>query len=263
MLYGIPYDFRMLFAAYSEELTGGRSSWTLPELLEFARKYADEDADNNIAVRWSKGEPEGKMLLSGKAAAAHSWMINLDCELHSLDACFDGKAALIGYPRTEGNGIYASCNYLYVNSSSDCQEGAKEFIRFLLSREEQGRCALFPKTLETGSGISGEWLEFPVNLNAFEELVSYRLNEKADGAMIRDVHGMGGYDWSGLSEKHLEEIGFLLDNIRPDNWYAGQISDIIWEELEPYFAGDKTAEQAAALLNNRVQVYLDERKSGE
>ena len=32
-----------------------------------------------------------------------------------------------------------------------------------------------------------------------------------------------------------------------------------YEELEPYFEGQRTAEEAMRILNNRVQLFLDER----
>ena len=44
------------------------------------------------------------------------------------------------------------------------------------------------------------------------------------------------------------------------NRYAREIQGMISEELMPYFAGQKTAEEVAGILNSRVQLYLDERK---
>lgn len=307
VLYGMPYDFYMQYAVYSEDFTEGRTSWTLPELmkavedseaeilqydfdgfdivmwyglydndntayidwekgeshlseepflelLDFAGRYGDKNERN----RWGGGEKEGLLLQSGRAVATapYSFMYNFD-ELHSLDACFDGKPALLGYPRTEGNGIYAVSRYLYVSSTSDCQEGAKDFLRFLLSEEEQSKYMNFKED----ASVYGYRPYFPVNLNSFRQLVDYRRDKDMSSTHTSfDSRGLGDYDLSGLTEKQLEEIDFLLENIRPSNWYAAQIRGIIWEELEPYFAGDKTAEQAAAILNNRVQLYLDERK---
>lgn len=42
--------------------------------------------------------------------------------------------------------------------------------------------------------------------------------------------------------------------------YGEEVSGMVWEELAPYFAGQKTAEEAAKALDSRVQLYLDERK---
>lgn len=50
---------------------------------------------------------------------------------------FDGKASLIGYPKENGNGIYVSTDSIYLRAGSEAAEGAKEFLRFLISEEEQ------------------------------------------------------------------------------------------------------------------------------
>lgn len=304
-LYGMPYDFAMQFAAYSEDFAKGRTSWTLPELmkavensdaeilqydydgLDIVMWYGLYDNDNTAYIDWEKGEShlteapflellnfarryedknagksssnretEGELLLSGRAfaTAPYIYMCDFD-ELHALDVCFAGKPALLGYPRTEGNGIYAASRYLYVSSTSDCKEGAMAFLRFLLSEEEQSRYMI----CKVGDNDFGYIPYFPVNLNAFEKLVSYRFNWESD-VVEYTTRGLVGHDLSGLTEKQLEEIDFLMENIRPDNWYAREIRSIISEELAPYFAGVKTAEQAAEVLNRRVQIYLDERK---
>lgn len=39
---------------------------------------------------------------------------------------------------------------------------------------------------------------------------------------------------------------------------SGDIAYIILEELKLYFGGSKTAEDTAAIIQNRVQLYLDE-----
>ena len=37
-----------------------------------------------------------------------------------------------------------------------------------------------------------------------------------------------------------------------------QIEQIVWEELEAYYSGGKTAEETASVIDDRVQIYLDE-----
>ena len=38
-----------------------------------------------------------------------------------------------------------------------------------------------------------------------------------------------------------------------------ELESILEEELEPYFSGDRSLEETVEILDNRVQVYLDER----
>lgn len=284
VLYGIPYDFCLHLAAYSEDFTGGRTAWTLPELMEAVEaseaeilqygcdgldivlKYGLYDNDNTAYIDWEKGEShleaepflkllefarkyrdtesekrsetEDEMLRSGKAAAAYMYFAD-SAVLKRAEKAFEGKTAVLGYPRTSGNGIYAEGRYLYVNSASGCREGVEEYLRFLLSEQEQSRYMI---NESAGFGQVFIVSYFPVNLNSFRKLEEYWQNT------------------ADISEKQIEQVDFMLENAKPDNWYARDIRYIFSEELEPYFAGDKTAEQAAEILDSRVQIYLDERK---
>lgn len=83
---------------------------------------------------------------------------------------------------------------------------------------------------------------FPVNLNSFRKLEEYWQNT------------------ADISDKQIEQIEFMLERAKPNNWNVWNMWYIFSEELPSYFAGDKTAEQVAEILDSRVQIYLDERK---
>jgi len=36
------------------------------------------------------------------------------------------------------------------------------------------------------------------------------------------------------------------------------IYDIVWEEVQVFFAGDKTADEVAEIIQNRMSLYLNE-----
>jgi len=38
-----------------------------------------------------------------------------------------------------------------------------------------------------------------------------------------------------------------------------EVLNIIMEEAEPYLAGEKTAEEAAQVIQNRMQLYMSEK----
>lgn len=305
VLYGIPYDFSMSLAVYSEDLTEGRTSWTLPELMEAVEKsgasileygcsgydivlkYGLYDNENTAYIDWERGEShlteepflellefarkyqdtvgknraetEAEMLQSGQAAATYSYIVDFK-ELHALEAAFEGKAALLGYPRQSGNGIYAEINYLYVSNVSGGQEGAKEFLKFLLSENEQSRYMIRMWVSDSAMSYQAQ-AYLPVNLNAFRKLVDYRsVLDMSTTHVMGDRRGAKGYDLSGLTEKQIRQIDFLLENVQPDNWHVREIQSFFWEELAPYFAGDRTAQEVAKTLDGRVQNYLDEKK---
>lgn len=219
------------------------------ELLAFAKEYADTGK-----MQAEKGE----LVQLGEAFAVD---ISMD-ELHWLNfvyACFQGKPSIIGYPKVDGNGIYLSSRELYVNNNSAYKEGAKAFLKYLVSEEVQTKYIEFNLYDEfTSMGVLlGYKSNFPVNLKAYEVLLdTARDTSKTEAAYMN--YGVS-YKDTPYTDEQVEQFYFLLENAQPNNFMAAGISGIVSEELAPYFSGDITAVEAAEKLDNRVQLYLNER----
>lgn len=302
VLYGIPYECGLSYAAYSQELVASRSSWTLLELMEAVRAsevellqpgldgigivqyYGLYDNSNTTFIDWEKGESylseepflellefareyadtgdyptsqQGDMLQEGKIAAevSDSWLDTMK-QLNYLEACFAGEPACIGYPAKEGNGIFVSCRKLYLNSSSENPEGCKEFFQFLLSEESQ------KKYVEFGREWTGESVvvsNLSTRISVLEHSIALKKLEKANAGSGGSEIGIN-YSIDGFTEEQEQRFWFLIDNAKPANWHAQDIMWMVNEELQPYFSGQRTAREAAAMLDSRVQIYLDERK---
>ena len=61
-------------------------------------------------------------------------------------------------------------------------------------------------------------------------------------------------------ETQMEQIRSLFDDARSDWPWPQEIYNMAYEELAPYFDGDCSAEEAVGKLDNRVQLYFDERR---
>lgn len=293
--YGIPYAGQLFFTTYSEKLTDGRESWTIrefmqaveasdAEILQYGLSGADIvfyygllDNDNAELIDWENGESHlteelfleilgfasryadrgqipqeevGEALREGRIAAVGSVCLELS-ELNYREACFEGEPANIGFPRSEGNGIYVTPNMLYVNAGSGVKDGAYEFLRFLVSEEGQRR---YVERNRSGGGAS----LMPVRLDMLEEMTALEMR-KAGETTARSATGVL-FAKDGFTQAQKERFDRLLERAEPGDWYAAEIMSLVYEELEPYFAGQRTAAEAAANLDNRVQLYLDERK---
>lgn len=293
--YGIPYAGQLFFATYSEKLTGGRENWTIrefmqaveasdAEILQYGFSGADIvfyygllDNDNAELIDWENGESHltedlfleilgfasryadrgqipqedvGEALKEGRIAAEGSVCLELS-ELNYREACFEGEPANIGFPRSEGNGIYVTPNMLYVNAGSEVKDGAYEFLRFLVSEEGQRR---YVERNRAGDSAS----LMPVRLELLEEMTALEMR-KAGETTARSATGVL-FAKDGFTQAQKERFDRLLERAEPGDWYAAEIMSIVYEELEPYFAGQRTAAEAAANLHNRVQLYMDERK---
>lgn len=219
------------------------------KLLAFAKKYRDiwQPADEEIQDAFESGE-----------IAFDISVFDVLDTMKYLEACFQGEAALLGLPRSEGNGIYMVPNMLCLNANSEKKEGVQIFLRFLLSEESQDYYIRYSRGNEKSlSDVMQSYhpVYMAVRLDALEKSIQREMNRKAEETIHAGIH----YSKGGWSEQQAEDFRCMLENSRPANWYVSEIQDMVYEELAPYFEGQCSAEAAAEILDNRVQLYLDER----
>ena len=76
-------------------------------------------------------------------------------------------------------------------------------------------------------------------------------------------HFQYGYDvlmLDLLTEKDIQRHRDLIDHTTQLYWPEDELSNIVWETLGSYFAGDRTLDDMIGLLQNRVGLYLNEQK---
>lgn len=79
-----------------------------------------------------------------------------------------------------------------------------------------------------------------------------RVSSNPDNMVVMDLAVKpDGTTWP---EKFLD----FPENCEPEPVMSGQIKTIMTEELDAYIYGDKSAEEAAGIIHNRVQLHLDE-----
>lgn len=158
---------------------------------------------------------------------------------------------LAGYPGANDDPYYCMI-YKYalgMNSFSAKKEGAWAFFEYLLSEPIQEEYAKgeFPARLDVLNHTLQDAIDFDPNKSNINCYNSYTQEmEEARPAFTDD-------DRRAVLE--------MLDHVKcPDVMNSGDIKYIILDELKLFFNGSKTAEDTAALIQNRVQLYLDELK---
>ncbi len=148
-----------------------------------------------------------------------------------------------------------------VNANSAHAEGAWEFILFLLGEEAQ--TALQGKSNSTGSyGI-------PVHKGAFEVCAEKEIatTTKMEAVLPAYIMSVGTElitkyprSYQSLTEDKVAEFKAVLEDARPLPLRTVPLLDIIVEEAEYYFDGTKSIEEVIAVIQNRVQLYMNENK---
>ena len=159
---------------------------------------------------------------------------------------------------------------LAMNSNSSNKEGAWAVIQYLLSEKAQTQEAL---TYENGLRLSIRIC--PVNVLAYEAMVLLEQEETSifsyvhDGEEItmykagrEEFKNMGSdedayralYD---LSELDADEIREMMYEARYMPEKPAEILDIIYEEAEKYFLGERSLGDTCDAIQERTQAYLD------
>ncbi|MCM1561232.1 MAG: extracellular solute-binding protein [Butyrivibrio sp.] len=213
------------------------------DLLEFAKEYGDDlyYADANY-------EEAGDYYREGRLAAFYQ-TINSYSDFLFASACFQGQEVLIGMPSVRGRGIYMSSAQLCLNSSSSRKDGAKAFLRYLVSAE--GQLKFFGNdSIQAG---------FSCRRDVVEKLLEEYQERPGGNGGWRGSSKWGIYvEHEPLSDDQTEQFMALFEDAGPEPQIPSEVESIVREELAPYFAGDYSAQEAAANLHNRVQLYLSE-----
>lgn len=167
-----------------------------------------------------------------------------------------GNAVLSGVLFDDGlHGAVSSYSVFSVNSNSANQEGAWEFLRFLLGEEMQSA----PRGLSSPVLKSAfkEWIKKDLEWVNWmgEDDHSYPDIQDGEVNYTRKVFRKGDF-----TESVINEYIDTMENARMLPVRTEPLLDIICEEAAYYFNGSKGVEDTAEVIQNRVQLYLDEHK---
>lgn len=221
------------------------------KLLAFAKEYSVEQTAGN------------RVIPPADVFAAHPFDGTFTfSKFTTLQECL-GDYMILGYPRNEGNGIYMWTNRLYVNSQSDSCEGAIRFLQYLVGEKAQALYVSYDiiedayRKMNSDGFFVDKMVLFPVNRSILEKMVEQEDGNNPENQFVLDS-GIILYLKQPLSKEQISEFWHLVDHALPAVFKITPLENIIYEELEPYFEGQYSAEEAAKKLNNRVQLYLDE-----
>ena len=201
-----------------------RSNWDNPENFIFSIAQKDYFRDYYFTPSDSELESQGLMLAG--------WLFDDGC--HAL---------------AEGSPIA-------ISSGSDVKEGAWEFLCFLLGDEIQEDYTLNGSVKKSVfAGYADKLLEKIEGDN----LAAAFSQDRTTGESITRIYEEKDMEFIKTEkipyyEKMLAEAKYLPLRSAP-------ILDIICEEAEDYFNGNKSAEEVINVIENRVRLYVNERGS--
>lgn len=229
------------------------------DVLRFAGSYPDE-ADSGIDL-----PPESDRLANGSLLLSRKTLFQFE-GVQTDQEIFQGAVRYVGYPTADGSGghILVGAEQDYgILSRSDHKEGAWKFLESVLTGKNGRFQTGFP------SNRSELALEMKKALNS-----GYVLDE--DGDPVLDENGepvantsFGGYfdmntgqmyTYRPPTRDEIDIVLTVLDGVRLAPEENSEIMNMIREESAAYFAGQKTVDDVAAGIQNRVSLYVDENR---
>lgn len=229
------------------------------KMLEFVNRFPDE-------VDWQQGGPSTPTRIqNGEVLLDTAYVYDFE-QLQMYEDMFQGKATCIGFPTMDGKGGHAlsAGNAYAIAGKSSHKDGAWAFIESILTQEENGRY----------------WNGFPTVKSKLDAMIAdaTRVEYVTDenGEIAKDENGeaivSGGYSSIGYedgweytfrtpTQEEVDKVLALMEEARPVS-YGGEdeIMNIINEEAEGFYSGQKSVDEVAGIIQSRINIYVSENR---
>jgi ABC-type glycerol-3-phosphate transport system substrate-binding protein len=234
------------------------------KLLEFARLLPNTPpllSAQSLEEQMASGQAihDGYVAVSDGKTLAVDWSVRSFFDAQGISRAYGGDIVFVGRPRAEGSGSSFSLSpTMLMSSRSRHKDGAWEFLRSFLTYEAQS-AENYMAPYSPG---------FPTNKAAFDNLITQAMTpkfeaggtgERAELPLSSRYYGLEFVDVYAASQEEIDQILSLIAAAegltRKDNF----VSAIVTEEAAPFFAGRRSAEDAARIIQSRVSLYVGER----
>ena len=148
-----------------------------------------------------------------------------------------------------------------ITSACADKDGAWQFLSMILSEDYQLNMDSFPVNKAAFDTLLEEAQEIKYERDANG---NYKLDE--NGERIREVtgaytDGTNTYDiYSGISKEYAEDIKALVASTTKVPDFDQSVIDIVTEEAQAYFAGQKSVDEVAKLIQSKANIYVNEQR---
>lgn len=232
-------------------------------LLNFAAQFPESfDYEN---YEYTSEDSTDTRIAQGRQMLLQTHIYAMD-SLPYYDNYFGGDSTYIGYPTSDGsNGSLLSLNPGYaISAKSEYKDVAWEFLRMFFTEDYQSD--------------ERNVYEIPTNLNAYNSRLKTAMTPEyykdADGNFLLDENGEkipmakmsfgtenGTVDIYALTQEQADKLTDLINSCTAVADYNNDsIFDIVDEQSQAFFAGQKTAEDVTKLVQSKANIYVNEQR---
>lgn len=231
------------------------------KILELSAKFpkAEDLWDDTSEEDGEDFEGEISKIRNGKVLLREMYLCRVEDYMESK-AVYGKDITFKGFPTSEGNGIKATsaAPMIAISSKSENKDLAWEFIRqmytaqYTSEEEEYYDVAGFPIRKDDLDKYIAFSLEPRFYIDDNGEEVEYLETFEADGIEVEIPRA------TKEDEAKVRDILNSVDSVM----YVDEeiIYNIVMEEMESYYSGEKSAAEVADVIQSRVSIYVKENK---
>ena len=239
--------------------TTGKCSFNTPEfakILEFSNQFME-------SFDWESMEgeypDESADFRDGTQLLRRMWMSDFLSFMYNKQEFGDQEVVFKGFPSESRDGhiMQMNSNSFAITTKCKNREGAWEFLRQYLTEKYQ---------------MSDYMWNYPVSKKALEKMAEKAMTEQyyenpVTGERIKQVmytYWEDGNDMPieiySMPKEDVEIIMDVINSLTRTQNYDESIVKIVLDEAKPFFAGQKTAEATADIIQNRLSLYVNEQR---
>ncbi len=168
-------------------------------------------------------------------------------------AVFGEEVSMIGFPTESRNGSALMYEFnLALSNQSKHKDAAWEFVKLFLEEEYQDQLSY----------------SFPIRISSLDKLAEraqkrpYYIDEEGKRHEYDDYYYVGDQEIKAepLTKGESDKVLDFVKRVNRIGGYDTSLVNIVSEEAALFFAGEKTAQEAAAIIQSRAKIYVNENR---
>ena len=217
-------------------------------LLEFLKRFPVEISDDYYTDEyWSSYD---SLWRTGKVITQQMYLGDFRNLNYTEKGTFGEPITMIGFPSTDQDGsVLVPTMQFAISAKSKNQDAAWQFLRYYLTEDYQNEAPGFPLSMKVLEKRAEEAMDRP-----------YYIDENGNKEYYDDIIYIDDVEVTiePMTREEVDHFMEILKTFKNVGRYDDTLINIISEEAEPYFNGQKNAGEVAQIIQNRAQIYLHE-----
>ncbi|MDE7269551.1 MAG: extracellular solute-binding protein [Acetatifactor sp.] len=220
-------------------------------LMEFAKTLPEERPEDYYEGDWYTAYQS--QYRENRTLLASCYISDLQNMVYTINGSFGEDVSFVGFPNASGQGSRITTNNSYALAAGSASlDEAWKFMRYYLTDEYQSEL---------------NW-QLPVNKKYFDEqaLKATKKPSYEDGEGKQVEYD---YTWwindeemilDPLTMEQLDAIKAHIASVTKRTYYNEYVLNIITEEMDAFYKGQKSAADVASIIQSRAKIYVNENR---